>query len=113
MGARGAIPPKPPNKTTTTKPNALDSEVTFMDFNYDLRDATRLAGVAFLACALLTPRAPAEAQSTTVTLDKSVASSAATGRLFLFFAKSDTREPRLQACSYGGSVPFFGTDVSQ
>lgn len=35
-----------------------------------------------------------------------------TGRLFVMISKSDRAEPRLQAGSYNGSVPFFGLDVS-
>ena len=35
-----------------------------------------------------------------------------TGRLFVIVSKDDQREPRLQAGSYGGSVPFFGLDVN-
>jgi hypothetical protein len=34
-----------------------------------------------------------------------------TGRVFVVISKSDQIEPRLQAGSYGGSVPFFGRDV--
>jgi Putative esterase len=35
-----------------------------------------------------------------------------TGRLFVVISKTDRVEPRLQAGSYGGSVPFYGLDVS-
>jgi hypothetical protein len=34
-----------------------------------------------------------------------------TGRVFVMISKTDRIEPRLQAGSYGGSVPFFGRDV--
>jgi hypothetical protein len=34
------------------------------------------------------------------------------GRLFVIFARSADREPRFLAGSYGGSVPFYGVDVS-
>jgi hypothetical protein len=35
-----------------------------------------------------------------------------TGRVFVMISKTDRIEPRLQAGSYGGSVPFFGRDVN-
>jgi hypothetical protein len=35
-----------------------------------------------------------------------------TGHLFVAISKTNQREPRLQAGSYGGSVPFYGLDVS-
>ena len=35
-----------------------------------------------------------------------------TGRVFVILTKSNQREPRFQAGSYGGSVPFFGVDVA-
>jgi hypothetical protein len=35
-----------------------------------------------------------------------------TGRVFVILSKSNQREPRFQAGSYGGSVPFFGVDVA-
>src|SRR6476661_782218 len=54
---------------------------------------------------------PADAQQATVTLDPSVASGPTTGRLFVIFGRNDAREPRFQAGSYGGSVPFYGMDV--
>ena len=34
-----------------------------------------------------------------------------TGRVFVVITKNDSREPRFQAGSYGGSVPFFGVDI--
>ena len=54
---------------------------------------------------------PVAAQQVTVTLDRSVATGPTTGRLFIIFGRTDTREPRFQAGSYGGSVPFYGMDV--
>jgi len=51
------------------------------------------------------------AQRVTVTLDRVVAAGPMTGRLYVMFARSGDREPRLQAGSYGGSVPFFAIDV--
>jgi hypothetical protein len=53
----------------------------------------------------------ARAQRAMITLDRSVSSAPVTGRVFLFLARTNDREPRLQAGSYGGSVPFFGVDV--
>jgi len=35
-----------------------------------------------------------------------------TGRVFVTISKNNRVEPRLQAGSYGGSVPFYGLDVS-
>lgn len=35
-----------------------------------------------------------------------------TGRVFVMISKTDRFEPRLQAGSYGGTVPFFGRDVN-
>jgi hypothetical protein len=34
-----------------------------------------------------------------------------TGRVFVVISKNDRIEPRLQAGSYGGSIPFFGRDI--
>jgi len=34
-----------------------------------------------------------------------------TGRVFVIISKNNLREPRFQAGSYGGSVPFFGLDM--
>ena len=56
--------------------------------------------------------ASADAQRVQVTLAPSVASAPITGRVFVFFSKTDAREPRLLGGSYGGSVPFFGLDIS-
>ncbi|MFN0179322.1 MAG: alpha/beta hydrolase-fold protein [Gemmatimonadales bacterium] len=36
-----------------------------------------------------------------------------TGRAFVIFTRDDRREPRFQAGSYAGGVPFFGVDVSE
>ncbi len=80
------------------------------------RPTGRLAVVAALT--LLFPLtlgsipAAARAQRATITLDRSAASAPVTGRVFLFLSRTNDREPRLQAGSYGGSVPFFGVDVS-
>jgi len=79
----------------------------------ELRRARRFARAAVITTAALTAASTARAQRVSVALDRSVASAAVTGRVFVFFAKTDDREPRLQAGSYGGSVPFFGADVEQ
>jgi hypothetical protein len=63
--------------------------------------------IVVLSCVAL----PAAAQQATVTLDPSVATGPTTGRLFVIFGRTDAREPRFQAGSYGGSVPFYGMDV--
>ncbi len=41
----------------------------------------------------------------------SVHEEAITGRVFIMVSKNDRREPRLQAGSWGNSVPFFGLNV--
>lgn len=53
------------------------------------------------------------AQRVDVSINASMLPAPATGRVFVFFTKANDREPRLQAGSYGGSVPFFGKDVDQ
>ena len=35
-----------------------------------------------------------------------------TGRIFVAISRNDRVEPRLQAGSYGSSVPFYGLDVN-
>jgi len=55
--------------------------------------------------------APAAAQQVIVKVDPSVATGPTSGRLFVIFGRTNTREPRFQAGSYGGSVPFYGMDV--
>jgi hypothetical protein len=51
------------------------------------------------------------AQQVTLSLPRGAASAPVTGRAFLFVARTDTREPRLQAGARRGSEPFFGVDV--
>ena len=51
------------------------------------------------------------AQHVTLALPRGAASAPVTGRAFLFVARTDTREPRLQAGARRGSEPFFGVDV--
>jgi hypothetical protein len=80
------------------------------------RPAGALATLAALTLLALLPvistPAAARAQRARIVLDESAAPAPVTGRLFLFLARTDDREPRFQAGSYGGSVPFFGVDVS-
>ena len=66
-----------------------------------------------LLLAALLAGAPSRAasQRVEIKIDPALASAAATGRVYVFLAKSDAREPRLTGGSYGGSVPFFGVDV--
>lgn len=71
----------------------------------------RCARVPLCVLATIAAMATASAQTVAVRLDGAVASSPVTGRLFVFFAKTSEREPRLLGGSYGGSVPFFGMDV--
>ena len=77
------------------------------------RNARRVVRAVLVTLAMLAPPRAARAQRVEVALDRSVAPAAMTGRVFVFFAKTDNREPRLLAGSYGGSVPFFGADVEQ
>src|SRR5690242_14106694 len=80
------------------------------------RPTDTLATLAALTLLVLLPLmsvpAAARAQRARIVLDQSAASAPITGRLFLFLARTNDREPRFQAGSYGGSVPFFGVDVS-
>ena len=55
---------------------------------------------------------PVPSQQAIVTLAPSASTVPMTGRLFVIFARSSEREPRFLAGSYGGSVPFYGVDVS-
>ena len=63
-----------------------------------------------IACVAGAP--PAAAQQAIVSLAPAASSAPITGRLFVIFARSADREPRFLAGSYGGSVPFYGMDVS-
>jgi Putative esterase len=56
--------------------------------------------------------APAAATAFDVSYPASVAPGPITGRLFVIISRNSQREPRLQAGGYGGSVPFYGVDVS-
>lgn len=66
---------------------------------------------AFAVIGSLTSVEPSLAQQVEVRLAPAVASAPVTGRLFVIFTRDSAREPRLQAGSYGGSVPFFAMDV--
>lgn len=54
----------------------------------------------------------AAAQRVEVTVGPGMADGPVTGRAFVIFTRDNSREPRLQAGSYAGGVPFFGVDVS-
>lgn len=77
------------------------------------RRARRLVRALLVVLGTFTLPRTIRAQRVEIALDRSVAQSAVVGRVFVFFAKNENREPRLQAGSYGGSVPFFGSDVEQ
>jgi hypothetical protein len=62
-----------------------------------------------LAC-LLAPAAT-QAQTFRLTYPASASAGPITGRAFVFIARSDKREPRLQSGPDRGSEPFFGVDV--
>ena len=70
----------------------------------------RTLGLVAIASILAGPFT-ARAQRVEITLAPSVASQPVTGRVFFFLTRVNDREPRLQAGSYFGSVPFFGVDV--
>ncbi|MSR03455.1 MAG: enterochelin esterase-like enzyme [Gemmatimonadetes bacterium] len=53
------------------------------------------------------------AQRVDVVVGRGVGSTPITGRAFVIFTRDNSREPRLQAGSYAGGVPFFGVDVSE
>ncbi len=67
-----------------------------------------LAGLAAVA---LTGNA--EAQRVELSIASGLAEGPVTGRAFVVFTRDNSREPRFQAGSYAGGVPFFGVDVSE
>ena len=67
-----------------------------------------LAGLAAVA---LTGNA--RAQRVEVSIASGLVDGAVTGRAFVVFTRDNSREPRFQAGSYAGGVPFFGVDVSE
>ena len=69
-----------------------------------------LRASTLIAC--LAAATPAAAQQAIVNLAPSASTVPMTGRLFVIFARAGDREPRFLAGSYGGSVPFYGVDVS-
>ena len=71
---------------------------------------TRLTRIAFLlACAALPGRATA--QTFQLSYPASVNAGPITGRAYVFVARTDRQEPRLQAGAQRESEPFFGVDV--
>jgi len=56
--------------------------------------------------------AGASAQQVDVVIEPGLVDGPVTGRAFVIFTRDGDREPRLQAGSYNGGVPFFGVDVS-
>ncbi len=52
------------------------------------------------------------AQQVEVTIAPGVTDGPVTGRTFVIFTRDGATEPRLQAGSYNGGVPFFGVDVN-
>jgi hypothetical protein len=61
----------------------------------------------------LVQAASPEKSSFTISYAASLDPGPITGRVFVVISKNNLREPRFQAGSYGGSVPFFGLDVDQ
>ena len=75
-----------------------------------MRRSSYALASTLIAC--LASATPAVAQQAVVSLAPSAAAGPITGRLFVIFARAGDREPRFLAGSYGGSVPFYGVDVS-
>ncbi len=69
-----------------------------------------LRSAGFVLVALFGP-ASLVAQRVDVTIAPGLATGVITGRAFAIFTRDSTREPRFQAGSYAGGVPFFGVDV--
>lgn len=67
--------------------------------------------VVAVAAALVAGRVAA--QRVELTVAPGVAAGPVTGRAFVVFTRDNSREPRFQAGSYAGGVPFFGVDVSE
>jgi S-formylglutathione hydrolase FrmB len=65
----------------------------------------------FLLALAASAAAPTAAQQVEVVVDPGVATGPITGRAFVVFTRDGSTEPRLQAGSYHGGVPFFGVDV--
>ncbi len=66
-----------------------------------------LAGLAAVAL-----NGNARAQRVEVSIASGLVDGPVTGRAFVVFTRDNSREPRFQAGSYAGGVPFFGVDVS-
>ncbi len=76
------------------------------------RRTTRIVGNVFAAATLLSlATLPAPAQTVRLEIPRGAESGTITGRAFLFVARTDTREPRLQSGASRASEPFFGVDV--
>ncbi len=75
----------------------------------------RRAGAAMACTALfsLTAILRLSAQRVDLTVAEGLAAGPITGRAFAIFSRDNSREPRLEAGSYAGGVPFFGVDVHQ
>lgn len=73
-----------------------------------------MIGVLFLCLAQLAATAghSAEGGRFEISYPAGVDGGPITGRVFVMISKSDRVEPRLQAGSYGGSIPFYGLDVN-
>jgi hypothetical protein len=83
-----------------------------------MRQLRRFALVAFVVIAAL-PVSPlargpiaAATQRFEVSYPATTARGPITGRMFVMVSKNNQREPRLQAGSYNGSIPFYGLDVN-
>jgi hypothetical protein len=81
----------------------------------------RITAVALVASAIAVAssfsplgRARAAAAATTrfeISYPAALGPGPVTGRVFVMISKNNQREPRLQAGSYNGSIPFYGLDV--
>lgn len=79
-----------------------------------LRRLSLLIGIAF--CLSLWAGYSIQAQRSEtrfeISYPASLDSGPITGRVFVMISRTDRVEPRLQAGSYGGSIPFYGLDVN-
>jgi hypothetical protein len=79
---------------------------------HDAAHRRRVRPTILLALAALALPSGVRAQRFDVSFPASLHAGPITGRMFVFISSDNRREPRFEAGSYAGSVPFFGVDVS-
>ena len=72
----------------------------------------RIVTLALGAALLAGTGGPLAAQTVELRVGPGLLDGPATGRMFVIFSRDETPEPRFEAGSYNGGVPFFGVDVS-